>query len=92
MAEVTTDYFKLAAGLARAEGEATLKRVAEKATTMRLPNVCGCSAYTFPHRKGSGKCPGVPVRYSTDPRPAWEAEERRLFDAAEARAINSGAW
>ena len=86
------DYFKLAVGLARAEGEATLMRVATKATTMRLPNVCGCSSYNFPHRKGSGQCPGVPANYSTDPRPAWEAEERRIFDAAEARAINSGAW
>ena len=56
---------------------------------------CDCSAYKWPHRPGSGKCPAPEIateRYSTDPRPAWEAEERRLFDAAEARAINSGAW
>lgn len=90
-----TDFFKLAVGLARAEGKATLQRVAAKATVMRDPCLCGCTAYGFPHRPGSGKCPAPEIateRYSTDPRPAWEAEERRLFDAAEARAINSGAW
>jgi hypothetical protein len=92
---VTTDYFKLASNLARAEGNATLKRVAAKATVMRDKKLCGCSAYGFPHRPGSSLCPAPEIateRYSTDPRPAWEAEERRLFDAAEARAINSGAW
>jgi hypothetical protein len=90
-----TDFFQLAVGLARTEGEATLQRVAAKATVMRDKKLCGCSAYGFPHRPGSSLCPAPEIateRYSTDPRPAWEAEERRLFDAAEARAINSGAW
>lgn len=90
---VTTDYFKLASNLARAEGKATIQRVAAKATVMRDKKLCGCSVYGFPHRPGSGLCPAPEVeslRYSTDPRPAWEAEERRIFDRAEARAINNG--
>lgn len=86
------DYFKLAVGLARAEGEATMKRVAAKASAIQRKDTCACSAYTFPHRPGSGECPGLPVRYTTDPRPSWMAEEAALFDNAEARAINSGAW
>lgn len=89
----TIDYFELATNLARAEGEVTLKRVASKATVMRDKKLCGCTVYDFPHRPGSGLCPApeiAPVHYGTDPRPAWEAEERRLFDAAEARAINNG--
>lgn len=54
---------------------------------------CTCPAYKFPHREGGGACqPADLPRYSTDPRPAWESEERKIFDAAEARAINSGAW
>lgn len=92
---MTIDFFKLATDLARAEGKATLQRVASKATVMRDSGLCGCTAYRFPHRPGSGKCPAPetePTSYSTDPRPAWEADERRIFDAAEARAINSGAW
>ena len=87
------DYFRVAVALAREEGEATLQRVAAKATAMQRKDTCACSAYRFPHRPGSGACPGIePVSYSTDPRPAWESDERRIFDAAEARAINSGAW
>ena len=89
VAVVSEDYFKLASDLARAEGEATLRRIAAE----RKEYPCECLAYNFPHRQGGGKCSGhEPIRYTTDPRPAWEAEERRIFDAAEARAINSGAW
>ena len=86
---MSEDYFKLASDLARAEGEATLRRIAAE----RKEYPCECLAYNFPHRQGGGKCSGTePIRYTTDPRPVWEAEERRIFDAAEARAINSGAW
>ena len=48
----------------------------------------------LPHREGGGACTEDTrePRYSTDPRPAWHAEEAKIFDAAEARAINSGAW
>lgn len=89
VAVVSADYFKLASDLARAEGKATLQRIAAE----RKEHPCECLAYNFPHRQGGGKCSGhEPIRYTTDPRPAWEAEERRIFDAAEARAINSGAW
>ena len=89
VAVVSEDYFKLASDLARAEGEATLRRIAAE----RKEHPCECMAYNFPHRQGGGKCSGPePIRYTTDPRPAWEAEERRIFDAAEARAINSWAW
>lgn len=96
MAEVTTiDYFKLATGLARAEGKATLQRVAAKATVMRDPCLCGCTAYKWPHRPGSGKCPAPerePTRYGVQKLNEWDSEELALFDRAEARAINSGAW
>ena len=86
---MSEDYFKLASDLARTEGEATRRRIAAE----RKEHQCECMAYNFPHRQGSGKCSGrEPIRYSTDPRPAWEAEERHIFDASEARAINSGAW
>ena len=89
VAVVSVDYFKLASDLARAEGKATLQRIAAE----RKEYPCECLAYRFPHRQGGGKCSGhEPIRYTTDPRPAWEAEERSIFDAAEASAINSGAW
>lgn len=93
MATVTTDYFKLASDLARAEGEATLQRVAAKATVMRDKTLCGCTAYRFPHRPGSGKCPAPEVeqkRYGVQKLNAWDSEELALFDRAEARAINNG--
>ena len=80
---MSADYFAVATAIARSH-EAD-----------RKAQVCRCDAYAFPHRPGSGRCPAPEIgitRYSTDPRPLWEAEERRLFDAAEARAINSGAW
>jgi hypothetical protein len=92
---VTTDYFKLATGLARAEGKATLQRVAAKATVMRDKKLCGCTAYEFPHRPGSGLCPAPEVeatRYGVQKHNVWDAEELALFDRAEARAINSGSW
>lgn len=92
---VTTDYFKLASNLARAEGKATLQRVATKATVMRDKKLCGCSAYGFPHRPGSGMCPAPerePTRYGVQKLNEWDSEELALFDRAEARAINSGAW
>lgn len=90
------DYFKLAVELTRAEAAPTLARVAQKQIAFRLvrndsKEVCCCSAYNFPHRSGGGNCPApAPIRYTTDPRPAWEAEERALFDANEARSINAG--
>ncbi len=90
------DYFKLAVGLTRAEAAPILARVAQKQIAVRLirnnsKEVCCCSAYKFPHRSGGGNCPAPePTRYSTDPRPAWEAEERALFDATESRSINAG--
>lgn len=92
---VTTDYFKLASNLARAEGRATLQRVATKATVMRDKKLCGCSAYGFPHRPGSGLCPApevAAIRHGVQKLNAWDSEELALFDRAEARAINSGAW
>lgn len=57
----------------------------------RAHAACTCPAYRFPHREGGGACKPEPQRYSTDPRPEWEADERKIFDAAESRAINSGA-
>lgn len=90
---MSQDYFKLAVGLARAEGKATLQRVATKASVMRDPGLCGCTAYGFPHRPGSGKCPAPevePTRYGVQKLSAWDAEELALFDRAEARAINNG--
>lgn len=53
------DYFKLAVGLARAEGEAVLKRVAEKAAAMQQPGVCACSAIPALHKPGAGNCPAT---------------------------------
>lgn len=89
------NYFNLAVDLTRAESAPTLAKVAQKAVALRLiknraQETCCCSAYSFIHRSGGGKCPGQePINYTTDPRPAWEAEERRIFDATEAAAINA---
>ena len=57
-----TDYFKLAVGLARAEGQATMQKIAAKTIALQQiasgrAETCGCSAYRFPHRPGSGRCP-----------------------------------
>ena len=89
------NYFALATALTRAEAAPTLARVAQKQVALRLVKngsreVCCCSAYLFPHRAGSGWCPGV----GSNERNLEDinAEELALFDRAEARAINSGAW
>jgi hypothetical protein len=80
--------FDLATRLARAEADATLRRAAAK--TLHMQGVaCGCSAYAFPHRAGGGQCPAP----DADPDHGCTLdEESALFDRAEARAINSGAW
>jgi hypothetical protein len=88
-------YFNLAVALTRAEAAPTLARVAQKQVALRLirnraQETCCCSAYTFPHRSGSGWCPGPNVETQT--LDDINAEELALFDRAEARAINSGAW
>ncbi len=72
----TIDYFRLAADLARAEGEATLTRVAAKATAMRMPEACSCSAYRWTHKPGVGECS------------ALNSINKRAAD----RAMTSGAW
>lgn len=85
------DYFKLATELARAEGEATLRRVATKTIALRSRDkVCGCSAYGFPHRPGGGKCPGGAERFGTEKLGKDDALELYLFDRDEAAAINRG--
>jgi hypothetical protein len=77
--------FDFAVGLTRAEADATLRRAAAK--TLHMQGVaCGCSAYAFPHRAGGGQCP------APDEVGDMYADELALFDRAEARAINSGAW
>lgn len=89
------NYFNLAVNLTRAEAAPTLAKVAQKNIALRLiknkaQETCCCSAYSFPHRAGSGWCPGVSSNEQT--RAEIDAEELALFDRAEARAINSGAW
>lgn len=91
------DYFKLAVELTRAEAAPTLARVAQKNIALKLisnraQDVCCCSAYKFPHRQGSGQCPGPNGDDFTDDRKQIDAEMLALHDRAEARAINSGAW
>ena len=55
--------------------------------TIKKPQqVCACSAYDFPHRTGSGNCPGF-TEYATDPRPAWHREEEVIFNANEIRTM-----
>jgi hypothetical protein len=66
------DYFKFAANNARAQAAA-------------IP--CRCTAYPFPHRRGSGDCNPTPIRYTTDPRPAWHREEEVIFNANEIRTM-----
>lgn len=89
------DYFKLATELTRAEAAPTLARVAKKNIALKLirnraQSTCCCSAYSFPHRQGSGQCPG-PEDNDCTFEEAYP-EELALFNRAEARAINSGAW
>ena len=71
-----TDFFRIAVGLARAEGDSTLKRIASKAAAMAYPTVCSCSAYRLTHRAGEGECP------------ALDSINKRAAD----RAMASGAW
>lgn len=57
------NYFDLAVGLARMEGAQTLEAIALKTVAIKLvknrsQEVCSCSAYSFPHRTGSGECAG----------------------------------
>jgi hypothetical protein len=86
------DYFQTAVQLARQEGAATLAKVAVKSIAMKSMrnkgNVCGCSEYSFPHRKGSGRCPGQSSERSFAD---IEAEMLQEFDRNEARSINGGA-
>ena len=84
------DYFAIATALTRAEAAPTLAKVAQKSVALRLiknraQETCCCSAYKFPHRAGGGNCPA----YMEGPNEI-EAEDRDLFDRAEARAINKG--
>lgn len=97
-------YLSLAIALARAEAAPTLARVAQKQVALRLirnraQETCCCSAYTFPHRSGSGWCPGIEAAardelagHDERTRQDIDAEMLALHDRAEARAINSGAW
>jgi hypothetical protein len=88
-------YFDLAVALTRAEAAPTLAKVAQKYVALKLirnraQETCCCSAYSFIHRSGGGKCPGP--NPDTQTRAEIDAEELACFDRAEARAINSGAW
>lgn len=90
-------YLELAVNLTRAEAAPTLAKVAQKNVALRLikngsHEVCCCSAYLFPHRAGSGWCPGSIGDDFTDDRKQIDAEELACFDRAAARAVNSGAW
>lgn len=73
---IVTDFFKLAVGLARTEGEATLQRVAAKAAAMSQPGACSCSAYSRTHKAGAGNCPALDS----------------INKGAADRAMASGAW
>ena len=82
------NYFNLAAHLARQEGAKTLAQVAIKSIALKSMrnrgSVCGCSAYHFLHRVGSGSCPGQSLREINQ-------EELSVFDRNEAQWINGGA-
>lgn len=84
------DYFATAVSLARQEGAKTLTQVAMKSLALksaknRTQETCYCSSFDFPHRAGSGSCPG------SDPsRAEIDRQELECFDRAEARAINGG--
>lgn len=64
-----------------------------KKTTFMRP--CRCPRYNFPHRRDD-RCDDAEMEaqdvQAERTRAEWDAEELALFDAAEARAINSGAW
>jgi len=61
------------------------------------PTPCRCKLYKFPHRR-SDRCDNAEAealdvpRYGVTKLNADDALELALFDRAEARAINSGAW
>ena len=62
------DYFATAVSLARQEGAKTLAQVAMKSLALksaknRKQETCYCSEYAFPHRAGSGACPGLDVEH-----------------------------
>lgn len=86
------DYFKLAVELSRAEAKATLDRIGNKSIALktiknRSQDVCGCSAYGFPHRTGGGQCPGKSSEKSIYD---INREILRDFDRTEAQIINRG--
>jgi len=61
------DYFAVATGLARAEGQMTMARIAAKAIALKTQRnradvTCCCSAHHLPHRAGTGACPGKEPR------------------------------
>ncbi len=93
---IVGSLFPIAVALARAEGARTIAAAAIKSIALKShpTEVCCCSAYRSPHRPGSGECPGSTGReFSTEKTlDQINAEERALFDRAEARAINSGSW
>lgn len=70
------NYFQIAVGLAHAEGEATLRRVASKVAAMSQPGACSCSAYSRTHKAGAGDCPALDS----------------INKGAADRAMASGAW
>lgn len=78
------DYFSIAAGIAPRAHEA--KRKAAKP--------CKCGRYSFPHRMDAICVELAEEQDESDERTLAEIndEMRYLHDAAEARAINSGAW
>jgi len=87
------DYFKLAVELSRAEAKATLDRIGNKSIALktiknRSQDVCGCSAYRFPHRTGGGGCPGFAGESQHD----IDRELAKDFDRNEAQAINGGLY
>ena len=93
--EAAMDYFNLAVNLTRAEAAPTLAKVAQKNIALktirnRAQETCCCSSYKFPHRSGSGQCPGPNAETQT--LDDINREELACFDRAAARAVNSGAW
>lgn len=76
------DYFAVATSIVRKDAQ------------KRLP--CRCGLYSFPHRR-SDRCDdaereALDAQSEMQTKAEWDAEELALFDRAEARAINSGAW
>jgi hypothetical protein len=93
------NYFDIAVKIAREHAEQTLldkMQLDALRSEFKKQQPCGCDAYSFPHRAGSGWCPGISSNErsaeSERTREEINAEELALFDRAEARAINSGSW